>query len=64
MAATVDLAIDGPIATITNNNPDKHNVFDDDMDAQLFGCARRAEDAPRGARGDLAGRGQVVVVGA
>jgi enoyl-CoA hydratase/carnithine racemase len=36
MAGTVDLAIDGPIATITNNNPDKHNAFDDDMDRQLF----------------------------
>jgi len=36
MAGTVDLAIDGPIATITNNNPDKHNAFDDDMDLQLF----------------------------
>ena len=36
MAGTVLLAIDGPIATITNDNPDKHNAFDDDMDAQLF----------------------------
>jgi len=32
----IDLAIDGAIATITNNNPDKHNAFDDDMDARLF----------------------------
>src|SRR4051794_5797360 len=36
MAGTVRLDIDGPIATITNDNPDKHNAFDDDMDAQLF----------------------------
>ena len=36
MAGTVHLTIDGPIATITNDNPDKHNAFDDDMDAQLF----------------------------
>ena len=36
MSGTVRLAIDGPIATITNDNPDKHNAFDDDMDAQLF----------------------------
>jgi enoyl-CoA hydratase/carnithine racemase len=36
MAGTVDLVIDGPIATITNNNPDKHNAFDDDMDVQFF----------------------------
>jgi enoyl-CoA hydratase/carnithine racemase len=32
----VRLDIDGAIATITNDNPDKHNAFDDEMDAQLF----------------------------
>ena len=37
MAGTVRLEVDGPIATITNDNPDKHNAFDDDMDMQLFG---------------------------
>lgn len=37
MAGTVRLDIDGPIATITNDNVDKHNAFDDDMDAELFG---------------------------
>jgi enoyl-CoA hydratase/carnithine racemase len=37
MTGTVRLDVDGPIATITNDNPDKHNAFDDDMDAQLFG---------------------------
>lgn len=36
MAGKVRLEIDGGIATITNDNPDKHNAFDDDMDAQLF----------------------------
>ncbi len=36
MAGTVHLEIDGAIATITNDNVDKHNAFDDDMDAQLF----------------------------
>jgi enoyl-CoA hydratase/carnithine racemase len=36
MAGTVRLEIDGSIGTITNDNPDKHNAFDDDMDAQLF----------------------------
>src|SRR6476659_6545135 len=35
-AARVRLEVDGAIATITNDNPDKHNAFDDDMDAQLF----------------------------
>ena len=34
--ASVDLEIDGPIAVITNNNPDKRNAFDDTMDSQLF----------------------------
>jgi len=36
MAGTVRLDVEGPIATITNDNPEKHNAFDDDMDAQLF----------------------------
>jgi enoyl-CoA hydratase len=36
MAGTVRLDVDGSIATITNDNPEKHNAFDDDMDAQLF----------------------------
>ena len=36
MAGTVRLDIDGAIATISNDNPEKHNAFDDDMDAQLF----------------------------
>jgi enoyl-CoA hydratase/carnithine racemase len=36
MTGTVRLEIDGAIATITNANPEKHNAFDDDMDAQLF----------------------------
>lgn len=34
---SVRLEIEGAIATITNDNPDKHNAFDDDMDAALFG---------------------------
>lgn len=33
----VRLEIDGPIAVITNDNPDKHNAFDDAMDERLFG---------------------------
>jgi enoyl-CoA hydratase len=36
MNERVHLSIDGPIATITNDNPDKHNAFDDEMDVQLF----------------------------
>jgi len=30
------LEIDGPIATITNDNPEKRNAFNDAMDLQLF----------------------------
>ena len=51
MAGHVRLDIDGAIATITNDNPDKHNAFDDDMDAQLFA-----------ALGELAGRDDIRAV--
>ena len=36
MAGTVRLEIDGAVATLVNDNPSKHNAFDDEMDAQLF----------------------------
>ena len=36
MAGSVHLDIDGAIATLTNDNVDKHNAFDDEMDRQLF----------------------------
>lgn len=36
MPGTVRLDIDGPVAILTNDNPDKHNAFDDAMDVQLF----------------------------
>ena len=36
MTEKLILEIDGPVATITNNNTAKHNAFDDDMDAHLF----------------------------
>ena len=32
----IRLEYDGPIAIITNDNPDKRNAFDDDMDVALF----------------------------
>lgn len=51
MAGTVRLEVDGSIATITNDNPEKHNAFDDDMDAQLFGVL-----------GELAGRADIRAV--
>ena len=62
MTKEVRLEIDGPIATITNDNPDKHNAFDDDMDLQLFEVLGRAARNARRAGGDLAGRGQVVLL--
>ena len=30
------LEIDGPVAVVTNDNPAKHNAFDDAMDLRLF----------------------------
>jgi enoyl-CoA hydratase/carnithine racemase len=36
MTDRVRLDVDGQIATITNDNADKHNAFDDDMDLRLF----------------------------
>ena len=36
MTDKVRLEVDGAIATITNDNPDKHNAFDDEMDQRLF----------------------------
>jgi enoyl-CoA hydratase/carnithine racemase len=35
-ADRVRFEVDGPIAVITNNSPDKRNAFDDDMDLRLF----------------------------
>jgi enoyl-CoA hydratase/carnithine racemase len=36
MSGTVRLEYRGPIAVMTNDNPTKHNAFDDEMDARLF----------------------------
>jgi len=36
MTGHVKLEIDGAVAVITNENPAKHNAFDDAMDAELF----------------------------
>jgi enoyl-CoA hydratase len=51
MTDRVRLDIDGPVAVITNDNPDKHNAFDDEMDARLFEILA-----------ELAGRADVRVV--
>ncbi len=46
MPGTVRLEVDGEIATITNDNPEKHNAFDDDMDAQLFDTFAELKSRP------------------
>jgi len=46
MDGKVRLEIDGPIAVITNDNPDKHNAFDDEMDARLFEILDELADTP------------------
>ncbi len=43
MPGRVRLEIDGAIAIITNDNPEKRNAFDDDMDAQLFDILRELQ---------------------
>lgn len=40
------MEIDGAIATITNDNPDKHNAFDDEMDAELFAFLAELRQRP------------------
>jgi enoyl-CoA hydratase/carnithine racemase len=46
MGGAVRLAFEGRIATITNDNPDKHNAFDDAMDLALFEVLREIGDHP------------------
>ena len=36
MTDKITLDVNGSIATITNRNVEKHNAFDDEMDAELF----------------------------
>jgi enoyl-CoA hydratase/carnithine racemase len=44
--ARVRLDVDGPIAVITNDNPEKHNAFDDAMDLALFEIFRELKASP------------------
>jgi enoyl-CoA hydratase/carnithine racemase len=46
MAGTVHLSIEGHVAVLTNDNPDKHNAFDDEMDAQLFSALGTIAEDP------------------
>src|SRR3954453_22783099 len=43
---SVDLEYRGSIAVSTNNNPEKHNAFDDDMDAQLWAILAELKTRP------------------
>jgi enoyl-CoA hydratase/carnithine racemase len=42
----VRLEIDGAVAVITNDNPEKHNAFDDEMDAELFAILAELRQRP------------------
>lgn len=46
MTYRLHLEIDGAVATITNDNPDKHNAFDDDMDLRLFQILGELRERP------------------
>ena len=46
MTDKVRLEIDGPIAVITNDNPEKHNAFDDEMDGRLFDILGELKERP------------------
>lgn len=46
MTERVHLSIDGAIATITNDNPEKHNAFDDEMDLRLFEILSELQQHP------------------
>ena len=46
MTDRVRLDVDGAVATITNDNPDKHNAFDDEMDAKLFEILASLREMP------------------
>jgi len=40
------LDYDGPVAIISNNNPDKRNAFDDEMDLRLFEILAELSERP------------------
>ncbi|HVC66633.1 MAG TPA: enoyl-CoA hydratase/isomerase family protein [Acidimicrobiales bacterium] len=43
----VRLDVDGPIAVITNNRPDKHNAMSDEMDRRLWEVLAEVHELPR-----------------
>src|SRR5512132_788661 len=46
MSDRVRLEFDGPIAIVTNYNPEKHNAFDDEMDERLFEILAELRNRP------------------
>src|SRR5436309_1650714 len=46
MAPKIRLDVEGPIATITNDNPEKHNAFDDEMDGRLWEILAELKQRP------------------
>jgi enoyl-CoA hydratase/carnithine racemase len=42
----IRLEIDGPIAVITNDNPEKRNAFNDEMDVRLFDILAELRETP------------------
>src|SRR5439155_19308639 len=63
VADTITLTVDGPIATITNNNPDKHNAFDDEMDAARADTLGRLKERPDGRANHWGGVSKVRAAG-
>ncbi|MFD4838868.1 enoyl-CoA hydratase/isomerase family protein [Achromobacter sp. NPDC058515] len=47
LTATLDLALDGPIARLTLNRPDMRNAFDDTLIAALTDAVKAAADDPQ-----------------
>ena len=46
MTEKVLFELHGPVAVITNNNPEKRNAFDDEMDLRLFEILAELKDRP------------------
>ena len=46
MTDLLTLEIDGPIAVLTNNNPEKRNAFTDAMDQRLWEMLAQLRETP------------------
>ena len=42
----VTLEVDGPVAVITNNRPEKHNAMSDEMDRRLWEVLAEVHEMP------------------